>query len=162
MAAPGAALLAPSSLFRDEAKIGGFLAGRLDRLQFLLNILAFKAQVIFPKAIEGISAVISKSTIKQDDTPLLIFTIMDSVTGQGKDTTGHTIRLRCRAQAGGPLIFDRELTAVDAKTGQYQLRLAAEDTDTAGSFQAELVDTSADGVTLTTQNFGLTITRNLA
>lgn len=161
MAAPGAALLAPTALFQDEAQIGGFLAGRLDRLQFLLNILAFRAQVVFPKVVEGIAAFLTATLLKQGDTPLLLFTVTDGATLEPKDLTDHVVRLRCRTQPGGQLIFDRELDLVDAANGQCQVRLAADDTDVAGSFVAELVDTAPDGVVLTTTTFNLTIQRNL-
>lgn len=161
MQAPGAALLAPASLFPNEATVGGRILGRLDRLGFLTSILAFKAKIVFPKAIEGIGAVVSRTQIKKLDTPLILVTIVDKVTGDPADTTGHTIRLKAALQPGSPTIFDRELEAIDAAHGQYQVRLTAIDTGAAGSFLAELKDISPSGVVLTSQTFDLVITQGL-
>lgn len=161
MQAPGAALLAPASLFNDESTIGGHLVGRLARQQFLLSILSFKAKIVFPKAVEGIAAVVSRTNLKKNDTPLILFTMVDAVTGEPMDTTDHTVRLRAAVQPGAPAVIDRELEAVDEAHGQYQLRLTSGDTGTAGSFLAEVKDISPTGVVLTTQSFNLVVAQGL-
>jgi hypothetical protein len=160
-AAPGAALLAPMNLFTDPTQFGGFIAGQLNRLQFLLNVLSFKANLVFPRTIEAITAQYSSAFLKQGDTPLVAFTIIDSVTGEPMDLTGDTVTFRARTQPGGPLAFSRQLDIIDAKNGQCSVRLTALDTGTVGNYLAEVVVVSADAVVLTTQSFNISINPNL-
>lgn len=162
LAEPAQAFLEPANLLTDPQSIGGSLFHKLSRLQFHLNILSSKATLVFPKVIEGIAVIVSRSFIKTNDTPLIEFTLMDSVTAEPKDLTGHTVRFRTRTQAGGLLIFDRQLELDDDPTnGKASVRLDPADTDTSGSFVAEVEDIGPDGVTLSSETFNFTINPDL-
>jgi hypothetical protein len=155
------ALLTPASIYGDPTTVGGYILDRLNRLIFLGNVLAHKARLVFPKAFEGIAADVSRTFFKTNDTPLVAFTILDSVTGEPRDLTGHTVRWRARTQPGGILIFDKSLELIDAKNGQAQVRLVPPDTSTSGSFVSEVEDVAPDGVTLSTETFNVTISPDL-
>jgi len=161
LGAPGAPFLAPANLLATPGTIGEYMATSFGRIQFLLNVLGYKARLVFPRAVEGIAAVVSRVFIKTGDTPLIAFTILDSVTGQPKDITGHTLHFRARTQPGGILVFDRILTHVDSRNGQADVRLTTADTDTSGSFVAEVEETSPDGVVLSTVTFNFTVSPDL-
>lgn len=156
LGAPGAPLLAPASLFTDPTLWGGLVLEKLNRLQFLESVLAFKAKIVFPPAVEGIGLIVSRTIIKTGDTPLIAFTLLDDVTGEPKDLTGHTVHFRARTQPGGQLIFDKTLNIVDAKNGQADTRLTTADTGTAGSFVAEVEDVSPEGIVLSSETFNFT------
>ena len=155
------ALLTPASIYGDPTTVGGYILDRLNRLIFLGNVLAHKARLVFPKAFEGIAADVSRTFFKTNDTPLVSFTILDSITGEPRDLTGHTVRWRARTQPGGILIFDKLLELIDAKNGQAQVRLVPPDTSTSGSFVSEVEDVAPDAVTLSTETFNVTINPDL-
>jgi hypothetical protein len=155
------ALMAPASGFTNPATVGGYILDRLNRIIFLGNVLAHKARLVFPKAFEGIAIDVSRTFFKTNDTPLVSFTILDSITGEPRDLTGHTIHWRARTQPGGILIFDKLLELIDAKNGQAQVRLELADTDTSGSFVSEVEDIAPDLVTLSSETFNVTINPDL-
>ncbi len=161
LAAPAQAFLEPANLLTDPTTIGGSIFHNLARIQFHLNILSFKATLVFPKVIEGVAVIVSRTFIKTNDTPLIEFTLIDSVTGEPKDLTGHTVRFRARTQPGGLLIFDRQLEIVDAENGKANVRLDPADTNTSGSFVAEVEDIGPDAVTLSSETFNFTINPDL-
>jgi len=161
LSAPAAPFLEPANLLTDPKTIGGFLFHNLARIQFHLNALSFKAQLLFPKIIEGVAALISRTFIKKGDTPLIEFSLLDAATGEPKDLTGHTVKFRARTQVGGLLIFGRTLELIDAPNGKASVRLDPADTDTAGAFVAEVETVAPDAVTLSTETFSFTITPDL-
>lgn len=151
----------PSTLLTDPNQVGGFIADQFRRIRFFLNVLGFKANLVFPRTAEGIAVNVSTLFLKTGDTPRIAITVIDSVTGKPKDITGNVLKFRARTQPGGTLIFERTLTHVDSENGQTDVVLTASDTSTSGRFVAEVEETDPTGVVLTTATFNLDINPDL-
>jgi hypothetical protein len=82
--------------------------------------------------------------IKQNDTsPAMLATLQDAQ-GSGVDITGASVRFHMRPIGSAHVTVDAAATIVDAESGDVRYDWQADDTDTAGSYQAEFEVTYAD------------------
>jgi hypothetical protein len=90
---------------------------------------------------------------RHDTRPTLLLRLRD-VDGAVANLTGATARFLMRQQNVVPVVVkvDREMDIIDPEDGVVRLLWNPEDTDTAGTFDAEVEVTYSDGKTKTYPN----------